>query len=117
MAEIKRLIGDQIRRLRKERGLSQEGLAWKVGMHYTYIGAIERGEKNWSVGTLSRIADGLDVRIDEFFDFIEPRQIPDKSSVMIMKEIQKCPPELQQLLLDLLRGINALHTGKTEKGN
>lgn len=117
MAEIKRLIGDQIRRLRKERSLSQEGLAWKAGMHYTYIGAIERGEKNWSIGTLSRIAEGLDVRIDELFDLTTSQQTPDKSSVMIMKELHKCRPEFLQLFLDLIKGINAQQNRKTAKGD
>ncbi|MEI8173624.1 MAG: helix-turn-helix transcriptional regulator [Deltaproteobacteria bacterium] len=117
MAEIKRLIGDQIRRLRKEMGLSQEGLAWKAGMHYTYIGAIERGEKNWSIGTLSRIAEGLGVGINELFDLAPSQQTPDKSSVMIMKELQKCRPEFLQLFLDLIKGINALQNRKTAKGD
>ena len=83
---------------------------------YTYIGAIERGEKNWSVGTLSRIAEGLDVGINELFD-LAPSQTPDKSTVMIMKELQKCRPEFLQLFLDLIKGINALQNRKTAKGD
>ena len=56
MADVKRLIGDRIRQLRKERGLSQEKLGYESELHYTHIGSIERGEKNWSFDTLIKAA-------------------------------------------------------------
>ena len=45
MEELSRKIGDLIRQLRKEKGLSQEDLAYNSGLHYTYVGKVERGEK------------------------------------------------------------------------
>jgi len=59
--DIKKLIGDRIRNLRKEQGLSQEELGARAELHLTYIGAVERGEKNCSITTLVRIARGLNV--------------------------------------------------------
>ncbi len=65
MENVKKLIGDRIRQLRKERGLSQEELGYKSDLHYTHIGAIERGEKNWSIDTLVKVAGGLGVSIND----------------------------------------------------
>lgn len=68
MEDIKFLIGKRIRDLRKQRGLSQEELGWKAELHFTYIGAVERGEKNCSISTLQKIAKGLEININDLFD-------------------------------------------------
>jgi transcriptional regulator with XRE-family HTH domain len=49
-------LARNLRRLRHERALSQEGTAEKCGLHPTYIGAIERGERNVTLGTLQAVA-------------------------------------------------------------
>lgn len=51
-----------IRELRRERGLTQEGLGQRCGMQLAYVGRVERGEINVSWRTLTRIADGLGER-------------------------------------------------------
>ena len=48
--------------LRKNRGFSQEQFAEQCGLHRTYIGAIERGERNITLGTLEKFARALNVR-------------------------------------------------------
>lgn len=53
------IIADNIYQRRQEIGLSQEALADNCGLHRTYIGAIERGERNLTVNTLARIAEAL----------------------------------------------------------
>jgi len=63
-------LGERIRSLRKARSLSQEELAEKANLHFTYVGRIERGEVNFSVGVLYRIAVALEVNIDNFFSFL-----------------------------------------------
>jgi transcriptional regulator with XRE-family HTH domain len=52
-------IGDQIRDLRKEEGLSQEELSFNADLHRTYVGAAERGEKNMTIRSMKKLADGL----------------------------------------------------------
>jgi len=52
-----------VRRLRKAAGLSQEGLADLCGLHRTYIGSIERGEKTVTIATANKIADALGLRL------------------------------------------------------
>ena len=61
-------VGKRIRSLREAKGVSQEGLAEKSGLHRTYIGGVERGLRNPSVKSLSRMAKALDVGIGQLFD-------------------------------------------------
>ncbi|HIE5095653.1 MAG: XRE family transcriptional regulator [Stenotrophomonas sp.] len=55
------IFAANVRRLRKERGMSQEQLAEAAGVHRTYVGMIERGEKNVTIYNIERIAKALDV--------------------------------------------------------
>jgi transcriptional regulator with XRE-family HTH domain len=56
-------FGRAIRELRTAEGLSQEALAERAGLHRTYIGGIERGERNVSLVNIARLADALDVSL------------------------------------------------------
>jgi transcriptional regulator with XRE-family HTH domain len=61
------LVAWNLRRLRVKRSLSQEGLAADAGVDRSYVGRLERGQENPTVGVLERIAAILDVEIVEFF--------------------------------------------------
>jgi transcriptional regulator with XRE-family HTH domain len=50
-----------MRRLRAQRGVSQEALAYECGMHRTYLSSVERSERNVSIDNIARIAKGLKV--------------------------------------------------------
>lgn len=58
---VQEAIGKRIRQQRAHLGLSQMGLAERCGMHFTFVSSIERGERNISVVTLLRLAQGLGV--------------------------------------------------------
>jgi len=53
------IIAKNVRRSRQRLGLSQEELAERAGFHRTYVGAVERAQKNLTVGSLERLADAL----------------------------------------------------------
>jgi transcriptional regulator with XRE-family HTH domain len=67
--DIKSRFGNRVRQEREHLGLSQEGLASRCGLHRTYIGGIERGERNPTLQTISLLADALDVAIVTLLDF------------------------------------------------
>lgn len=54
-----------VRKCRAQRGLSQERLADLCGLHRTYVGSVERGERNVSIDNMERIAAALDVDLPE----------------------------------------------------
>lgn len=60
-------IGNRIRELRKETGLSQEKFAAKIGMDRTYFASVELGKRNISIVNLEKIAVGLDVSLYDMF--------------------------------------------------
>lgn len=71
------IIGQRIRDLRKQRGLSQEQLGEMAGVHFSYIGKIERAEKNVTIVNLEKIAAALDVSFFDLFlfgKFVRPDQ-------------------------------------------
>ena len=61
-------FGERVRQLRKERGLSQEQLAFKADLHRTYIGMIERAEKNITLLNIDKIASALEVDITQLLE-------------------------------------------------
>jgi len=63
------LFGKRVRILREERGLSQAVLGMKSGLHRTYIGQIERAEKNITLQNIENISNALEVNIKELFMF------------------------------------------------
>lgn len=68
LADKLKLLGAEVRRLRSERGHSQEGFADLCGLDRTYIGGIERGERNVSFVNLFRISQALGISLSEFFE-------------------------------------------------
>jgi len=66
--DIKVKVGQNIKRLRNNKGLSQEQFAFEADLHRTYISDIERGNRNPTVTVLEKIANALDVRPGELLD-------------------------------------------------
>lgn len=66
--EIKEKFGKQVKKLRLEKGLSQEVLALLADLDRTYIPSIEKGERNVSITVIEKIANALKVKISILFD-------------------------------------------------
>ena len=67
--ELLQQFGQRIRELRQERGLSQEQLADETGFHRTYIGMVERGERNLSLSNVAVFARVFELSVSELLDF------------------------------------------------
>ena len=67
-SEIVNKFGERVRQLRKQKGLSQEELAHRADLHRTYIGMIERAEKNITLLNIEKIANALELSIKDLFD-------------------------------------------------
>lgn len=61
-------FGKVVQKLRKERGITQEELSFRAGLHRTYIGMIDRGEKNITLANIEKVANALNVSLKELFD-------------------------------------------------
>jgi transcriptional regulator with XRE-family HTH domain len=71
-AEIAIKFGERVRQLRiGNTNLSQEELATRAGLHRTFIGRVERGETNITLGNIARLLSALKVSLAEFFESFE----------------------------------------------
>ena len=68
MSDIAKIIGQRIRNYRTQKGPSQEKLAELAGCHPTYIGQLERGEKNATLESVEKIASAMDISLSERLD-------------------------------------------------
>jgi len=66
--DIKEKIGLRLRDLRKEKGLSQEKFAFECNLDRTYITSIELGKRNVSIVNIEKIAEALNISVEEFFN-------------------------------------------------
>jgi transcriptional regulator with XRE-family HTH domain len=71
--EFEKILGEELRKIRVEKGLSQEALGFESDYHRTYISQIERGEKNVSFVAIFKIANALDIKLSELIRNVEER--------------------------------------------
>jgi len=80
---VRKFLGQRVRALRKQRGLSQERLGDRAGLSGKFIGEVERGEKSISIDSLYRVSVALEIRLPELTD------VADKPSAVPSEEAEK----------------------------
>lgn len=111
--EVLKLVGARIRLLRKERGLSQEALGEKGGFHFSYIGQVERGEKNISLLNLAQIAEALEVNLIQLFSYVDEKievTSTDNSIQEIVGMLRETTDERIRLAKNVLKEILKANT-------
>jgi transcriptional regulator with XRE-family HTH domain len=67
MQEVHKRLGRRIAEIRRKRGFSQEAFAHECGFHRSYMGAVERGEKNITLAMVDKVARTLKMSLSELF--------------------------------------------------
>ena len=102
MNDLLILLGKRVHELRTAKKWSQEEFAHISGLHRTYIGQIERGEKNISFDNLSRVASALGMALAELLEGLEDRSTTNPKSTQVeaggRKEVAHQQLETQKLL-------------------
>jgi len=79
MNELAKSIGQRIRNYRTKLGLTQENLAELSGCHPTYIGQLERGEKNATLESIEKISHALHIPLAQLFEKLDNQNISDEN--------------------------------------
>ena len=106
MSEIVKVLGQRIRNYRIAKGLSQEKLAELSGCHPTYIGQIERGEKNATIESIEKISNALNVSLSTLFEMIgtqegEIRSIPLECYEFLLAKTREEQEHIYRVLLEM----------------
>ncbi|MEG6613596.1 helix-turn-helix transcriptional regulator [Pseudoclostridium thermosuccinogenes] len=107
MSEITIIVGERVRHYRNKAGLSQDELAEKAGLHHTYIGQVERGEKNATLESIAKIAYALQVPLEVLFENIVTGNTDNPFASEAYSLISSLPLADQKMLLDLIKQIIA----------
>ena len=108
MKELKTLVGHRIRSYREQRHLTQERLAELAGFYPTYIGQLERGEKNPTIETMWKISRALCVPMSVLFEDIDltesgNRSFPAKCYDLVMEQSLSDQEKLYRLMEEIAK--------------
>ena len=102
---LSRVIGERLRAYRNQLGWSQERLAEQAGLHPTYIGQLERGEKNATIESVSKVSAALGISLSKLFENISPADSGADIASQCYHLVQKQPAKDQEALLTILNQI------------
>lgn len=116
--DIIKQFGKRVRDLRQAQKLSQEDLAERADLHYTYIGGVERGERNLSLKSIEKIASALGIDIRELFlpqmakkaDIESNKIISDINSILLSADVNTL-----RLIWSLAKDIDLWMKGNRRK--
>ena len=105
MSEIVKIVGERVRSYRNQAGLSQESLAEKSGLSYTFISAIERGKKNPSIESIEKLVIAFNISYEKLFENIVPGENKNTIPLDCYNMVNSLTLPEQKAILDLLEGI------------
>ena len=111
MSTITKILGQRIRGYRIAAGLSQEKLAELSGCHPTYVGQIERGEKNATIESIEKIAAALKISLSKLFEKLDSTQddsvnIPLLCYELLASKNKDDQEQIYRIILDIERYKN-----------
>jgi transcriptional regulator with XRE-family HTH domain len=89
---LKETLGRRVWELRRRRGYTQEDMAKRMKLHWTYIGGLERGERNPNLSTMVRAAEGLGVRLVDLLDdrrTVQPLTARERREANLLRFLRK----------------------------
>ena len=106
MSDIIKALGQRIRNYRTAKSLSQEKLAELSGCHHTYIGQIERGEKNATIESIEKISTALNVPLSRLFENLGAkeagiRNIPLECYEFVLAKTKNEQEHIYSILLEM----------------
>ena len=106
MSELAKIIGQRIRNYRNKLGLSQEKLAELSGCHPTYIGQLERGEKNATIESIEKVAASLNISLSKLFENLgvnnsEQRNVPLECYEFLLTKTQEEQEQIYKILIEM----------------
>ena len=104
MSEIAKVTGQRIRNYRLQAGLSQEKIAELSGCHPTYIGQVERGEKNATLESIEKIAMALNVPLSKLFDkyhSVDSNDVPSKCYEFLLSKTKVEQEQIYRIILEI----------------
>ena len=103
MSDIAKAVGQRIRNYRTKKGLSQEKLAELSGCHPTYIGQLERGEKNATLESIERITAALGISLSKLFEKLDggEKDIPLACYEFLSAKSKEEQEQLYKILLEM----------------
>lgn len=106
MSALAKIIGQRIRNYRAQLGLSQEKLAELAGCHPTYIGQLERGEKNATLESIDKIATSLKISLSKLFENLggentSERNLPLECYNFLLTKSQEEQEQIIKILIEM----------------
>lgn len=106
MSDLAKIVGQRIRNYRTQLGLSQEKLAELAGCHPTYIGQLERGEKNATLESIDKVASSLKISLSKLFENLggestNERNIPLECYEFLLAKSQEEQEQIIKILIEM----------------
>lgn len=111
MSEIAKIIGQRLRCYRIQSGLSQEKVAERSGCHPTYIGQVERGEKNATLESIEKISASLNIPLATLFEDLDKENRLESFPHLCYEFVASKKQTEQEQLYNLLMQIDSYKNG------